>query len=124
MSAVFVLVAAGYGAAGFVGDTHQPHDRMAAVRYSAVRLVEERSELIVGFKHYQRGILQQRHVDLRGLRARHGVLRRRGPNTRVALQPGAHGGETVEVAFYGERSERCGERQGGIPGEEVASGIA
>lgn len=48
-------------------------------------------------------VLQQVHVDGRRLLARHGLLRGFQSKTRVMFKPRADHGESVEVAFDGER---------------------
>ena len=73
-------------------------------------------------QRHQRRIVQQRKIDLRGLRARDRVL----GHAAVAggsFDPRAHCGETVEIALDSQRAQRGAELQSGVPREEIPAGV-
>ena len=99
---------------------HQSHDRGDAVVVQRVDV----DVVAVGVVQGDEGrILEQRHIDLRGLGPGDRVLRGLQAQAGVALQPGAHRGEPVEVAFDLQGFEHRAERHRGVPCEEVAAGI-
>ena len=78
---------------------------------------------IIRVKRHNRRVLNEFHVDLRGLGTGHRIFRRVAPQGSVALQPSAHRSESVEVAFDLQGFQRLPECQGLIPRKEIAARI-
>ena len=54
---------------------------------------------VIRVERHNRGVFDELHIDQRGLGTGYRVFRGIEPTRGIALQPGAHRGKAIEIAF-------------------------